>query len=68
MKLYYYEFDGDRFLGEHDYETPCAVMSLANAQFFGVKKLAKIWYDKIEKEYPEAILCSFEAINWLKEE
>jgi hypothetical protein len=68
MKLYYFEIYGDRFLGQHDYETLCVVMEISNAKFFEVKKRAKIWYDKIEKEFPGAELWSFEAVNWKREE
>jgi hypothetical protein len=68
MRLYYFEIDGDKFLGEHDYETPCIVRSISNAQFFMVRKTAKIWYDKIEAEYPGAVLWSFEATNWHRED
>lgn len=67
MRLYYFEVQGDRYLGEYDYQTVAMYLSFHNAKFFGDKKSAKIWHDKFGQGYPDAVLWSFECTDWREE-
>lgn len=66
MKLYYFEVQGDKYLGEYNHERVAVYLSFQNAKFFGDRKSANIWHDKFGQGYPDAVLWSFECCNFIR--
>ena len=65
--LYYYEFDGDKYLGEYDENNYQVVLLFCNAKFFESLKMARKWHDKmnVENDFRKSKLVRFEATNFL---
>jgi hypothetical protein len=71
MRLYYFEVDDDKYLGEHDEDNNITLwkcMALSNARFFERKQNAKDWYAEFGQAFPGAELWSFECTDWKREE
>jgi hypothetical protein len=66
-RLYYFEIR-DKYIGEGNIDVPVSYHSLCNARFFMSEDSAQFWCDTYCKDFPDAVLCSFEATNWRREE
>jgi hypothetical protein len=63
-RLYYFEIDGDKYIGEYAQDEPEIKIGFCNARFFSNKIVAKSWYIVHCKDFPNAVLCSFECVGF----